>query len=296
VAAATFIDDMPFSATPTFNIQYGGTKRMLLTNNVTSSTTTAGSGFEGSEMSMILCQDVGDKSFVFPTNFVGAQDIWADECTTQRFVYESGKPYGKAYPLPGFWRSISPIETVGQASTGSIGSSSSAAVVVTLGRSLLTTPISPPSVTCEVIQATASLSTLRVHHIESVAGNLVTVRVANDDGGGAHTGTVSCAAKPGSLNASGGLWIADPQQIPDATIGVPYSYTFTATGGTPAYTWTHDTSTMATGLTFNDGTHTLSGTPTATTNCVGPYCEMIVTLGDTTPFTVSRGFIMVVNP
>lgn len=73
--------------------------------------------------------------------------------------------------------------------TGSINASSSAAVTLTWGTAFADANYTP---VCNVLEATASTSTLRLHHIESFLAASVTVRIVNDDGGGAHTGTLYC--------------------------------------------------------------------------------------------------------
>lgn len=65
------------------------------------------------------------------------------------------------------------------------------------------------------------------------------------------------------------LMQVSPASLPDATNGVPYSATFTATGGEPPYTWSSpDLSVNVPGLTIDPNTGVLSGTPTVsgTTN------------------------------
>lgn len=76
-------------------------------------------------------------------------------------------------------------------STGSVGAAASAAVTLTWTTAFADANY---SVTCSLQEATASTSTLRVHHIESVAAASVVVRVVNDDGAAAHTGTLHCTA------------------------------------------------------------------------------------------------------
>jgi fibronectin type 3 domain-containing protein len=49
--------------------------------------------------------------------------------------------------------------------------------------------------------------------------------------------------------------------VPDATVGVAYSYALTQDGGTPPFTWSMSGS-LPPGITFNPATYTLSGTPT----------------------------------
>jgi len=50
--------------------------------------------------------------------------------------------------------------------------------------------------------------------------------------------------------------------LPAATIGVPYSATLVATGGTGGYTWSIVSGSLPTGLTLNGTTGVISGTPT----------------------------------
>jgi len=79
----------------------------------------------------------------------------------------------------------------GRVTTGSVGAGASAAVTLTWGTAFADTNY---TATCSVVETTASTSTLRLHHLESVATTGVTVRVVNDDGGAAHTGTLHCTA------------------------------------------------------------------------------------------------------
>src|SRR5947209_9708383 len=56
---------------------------------------------------------------------------------------------------------------------------------------------------------------------------------------------------------------ANPTQLPNGTTGVPYSFQFTATGGSPfsggTYHWTSGT--LPTGLSIDFNTGLISGTP-----------------------------------
>lgn len=51
--------------------------------------------------------------------------------------------------------------------------------------------------------------------------------------------------------------------LPDGLMGIPYSATLTATGGTTPYTWSLSSGTLPAGLSLNASTGAISGTPTA---------------------------------
>ncbi|MFQ5926718.1 MAG: hypothetical protein ACE5MH_04710 [Terriglobia bacterium] len=76
-------------------------------------------------------------------------------------------------------------------STGSVAAGSSAAVSVTWTTAFADASYTP---VCSVQEATAGTASLRVHHIESILAANITVRVVNDDGAAAKTGTLLCQA------------------------------------------------------------------------------------------------------
>ncbi|MFQ5694817.1 MAG: hypothetical protein ACE5HB_02410 [Terriglobia bacterium] len=76
-------------------------------------------------------------------------------------------------------------------STGAVAAGASAPVTLTW-----TTAFADANYTvnCSVVEATASTSTLRLHHIESVTATAVVLRVINDDPANAKTATLHCIA------------------------------------------------------------------------------------------------------
>ncbi len=78
-------------------------------------------------------------------------------------------------------------------------------------------------------------------------------------------------------------------QVPDAVIGQPYSFTFSAIGGVPDYSWEKTLGQYPVGLTFNTSTGELSGTPTWVADY---YFQLLCTDSDDPPNTDERGFLM----
>jgi len=70
------------------------------------------------------------------------------------------------------------------------------------------------------------------------------------------------ATKAYTVTVSGNPLVLTTTTIPNGTVGVAYSTTFTATGGTAPDTWSVSSGTLPGGLSLNSSTGTLSGTPT----------------------------------
>jgi hypothetical protein len=67
--------------------------------------------------------------------------------------------------------------------------------------------------------------------------------------------------------------------LPPATIGVPYSQTLTATGGTPPYVWSVVSGAPPNGIALSPSAGVLSGTPTA----AGSFTFAVAVSDFTTP-------------
>ena len=63
------------------------------------------------------------------------------------------------------------------------------------------------------------------------------------------------AFDPGALTP---LW---PDPLPNGTVGTAYSYTLTAVGGKPPYTFLIASGSLPAGLSLNSSTGVISGTP-----------------------------------
>ena len=90
--------------------------------------------------------------------------------------------------------------------------------------------------------------------------------------GGGCTGTGTCQVLLTAMQAVRAVFVAPPppglsiatsSPLPAGTVGQPYNATLAATGGTPPYTWSLITGTLPAGLTLNQVTGQISGTPTA---------------------------------
>ena len=87
---------------------------------------------------------------------------------------------------------------------------------------------------------------------------------------GVGSGTTSITATLGSVVGSTGLTVSagplaiNTTALPAGSLGVAYSTTLSASGGTPPYTWSIASGTLPTGLALAAGTGVISGTPQAT--------------------------------
>ncbi|MDR3717174.1 MAG: Ig domain-containing protein [Bryobacteraceae bacterium] len=71
------------------------------------------------------------------------------------------------------------------------------------------------------------------------------------------------AQKPMTVNIAAALTITTQSPLPDGLVGIAYQLQFTATGGSPAYTWSITAGALPAGLAFDGSAGTISGTPTA---------------------------------
>jgi hypothetical protein len=155
----------------------------------------------------------------------------------------------------------------------------------TIGASGGTSPYSC-SITAGTLPAGLTLTACTVSGTPTTAGtNNVTVMVT-DSGSPAKnvSGNETIVIHPsGTLSLTATL--------PVATVGVPYTYTLQATGGTPPYTYSLTAGSLPPGITLNsDGT--ISGTPTAPG---ASSFTATVTDSATTPATASVPLVLLVQ-
>jgi hypothetical protein len=84
--------------------------------------------------------------------------------------------------------------------------------------------------------------------------------------------------------------------LPQAQVGVAYSTTLVATGGTTPYAWSILSGALPAGLSLNASTGVISGTPTAVVNANAPQIEFEVTDSATpTPATATANLGLTVT-
>ncbi len=136
--------------------------------------------------------------------------------------------------------------------------------------------------------------------VTTVAGTGATFNSVSVSEAGADTLDAQLTLRSTILDTSANLKIVMITLTPaagvlsGATKGEPYSMVFIASGGsTSIYTYTHSitSGTLPAGLSFNDGTATLSGTPTAT-GSVG----FTITATDSNGFSGTQSYSLTVNP
>lgn len=89
--------------------------------------------------------------------------------------------------------------------------------------------------------------------------------------------------------------VVNPVTVPGATVGVPYSQSFTGSGGTAPYTSALTSGTLPVGVSLNPATGVLSGTPSSagTFNFIIRSTDASAAPG---PFSGSRAYTLVVAP
>lgn len=123
----------------------------------------------------------------------------------------------------------------------------------------------------------------------NITGNVLTLQVT-DSGSPAQTATVSITVRIAAALTIG----TAPGPLPDAIIGVPYSFKFTSGGGISPIAWTLSSGSLPAGLTLNaDGT--LSGTPTQVNTTAVSFTAQAKDSSSPTQ-TTSLGFTLRVAP
>lgn len=126
--------------------------------------------------------------------------------------------------------------------------------------------------------------------IPTTAGSSNFTATATDRTGATASSAFSLTISPGTPPPSR-LIIMTPSPLPTGTVGVAYSQTLTATGGTPPLLWSLVAGFLPPGLTLAASTGVVAGTPTT----LGVY-PFIVRVTDGAGTSASKGFAVVIEP
>jgi len=148
---------------------------------------------------------------------------------------------------------------------GAIGTPYSATLAAAGGQAPYAWSILPQSGTSAPPGFVLDPASGRLSGTPAAAGNYQFLAGVSDAAG--HT-----ASKLLTLTIGAVLKISTPSPLPGGTVGVAYKLQFSATGGTPPYTWSVANGALPAGLALDPSSGTLSGTPTAG----GPF---IITIG-----------------
>ncbi len=159
------------------------------------------------------------------------------------------------------------------------GATSAAVGVSVIGPTLTSIAVTPanPTVLVGVTQQFTATGTYSNSTTQDVTGQVVWassnggVAAMNADGlatgesGGGTTISATLGAVSGStvLTVNSGALTIATGSLPAGTVGIPYSATLMATGGSPPYTWSLAIGALPAGLTLAANTGVISGTPTA---------------------------------
>jgi hypothetical protein len=99
------------------------------------------------------------------------------------------------------------------------------------------------------------------------------------------------AQKAFTLNITGPALSITTTSLPNGSVGVAYSQTLQASGGTPSYTWSIASGALPGGLTLNPTTGLIGGKPTA----AGPFAFVVVAT-DSTGQTAQQSLAITVTP
>jgi large repetitive protein len=112
----------------------------------------------------------------------------------------------------------------------------------------------------------------------------------------AQVGSGVCAvnAIPVSVNVTSVLQITTTCPMPDGTVGVAYSETLTASGGTTPYTWAVTAGALPVGLTLDPAAGTISGANPTTAGTFG-FTLQVTDSSTPTAYTATRACSITIN-
>ena len=99
------------------------------------------------------------------------------------------------------------------------------------------------------------------------------------------------AAKAFSVTIDAAPTITTPSPLPAGQVGIDYSETLTATGGSGQYTWSVSAGSLPAGLSLNSGTGLIGGLPTTAATF-----NFTIQVTDSNQATASQAFVLTINP
>jgi Putative Ig domain len=109
--------------------------------------------------------------------------------------------------------------------------------------------------------------------------------------GATSTGTPFQSVNTAALTVNGELLITTTSPLPAGIVGMSYSQTLAATGGTGSYTWSISTGALPAGLSLNAATGQISGQPAA-----AGTSNFTATVTDSARSATSTAFALTINP
>lgn len=148
---------------------------------------------------------------------------------------------------------------------------------------------SGPCSRSDVLAAGASYPNLTV--IVNVASNASSpqVNAVNVSGGG--SAGASASDSTNIVTGGSALTITSPAALPPGKVGVPYSQTISATGGSGSYTWS--ATGLPAGLSIGGSSGVITGTPTSAT---GSPFQVVVKVTDGASASATKTYSLIIEP
>jgi hypothetical protein len=173
------------------------------------------------------------------------------------------------------------ITTTSPLPTGTVGVNYSATLMATGGSGIYTWAVSVGSLPAGLSLAAA---TGVISGQPTTAGLAIfTIQVTDTNS--------ATASKQFSLTINPGLVITTSSPLPTGTVGVNYSVTLMATGGSGIYTWAVSVGSLPAGLSLAAATGVISGQPTA-----AGTSNFTIQVTDTNSATATAPFALTINP
>ena len=149
------------------------------------------------------------------------------------------------------------------------------------------------AVTAGALPAGVGLSSSCQFSVTPTEAGVFAFTVSSTDsagGAGPYTGTIDY-----TLTVAAPTLALTPESVTPGTVGVAYSRTLSASGGTAPYAYAVTAGALPTGLSLGGATGVVSGTPTAGGTFAFTVTATDSSTGTGAPFTVSRAYSLTIN-